>query len=312
MVEMPPMLATLTKKRFSNPNWIFELKYDGERALALCANGQINLLSRNNQEIGRSYPELIASLLKQKAKNFVVDGEIIVNNGLSGSFAQLQHRIHVIKPNKKLLTETPVCYVIFDILSFENRDLRSLPLLERKKILKSSLNFKNPLILCEYRKEYGELFFKEACQKGWEGIIAKRSVSTYQHKRSLDWLKFKCDASQEFVIGGFTAPKGNRLYFGALLIGYYDDKQRFRYAGKIGTGFNQETLFKLHSEMDKLISQKSPFIDFKGSISGVTWISPCLVGEFKFTQWTQKGRLRHPRFVGLRRDKRAEEVIREQ
>jgi ATP-dependent DNA ligase len=153
MVEMLPMLATLTKKRFLNPNWIFELKYDGERALAICINGQINLLSRNNQEIGRSYPELISSLLKQKAKNFIVDGEIIANNGLSASFAQLQHRIHVIEPNEKLLAETPVYYVVFDILTFENRDLRPLPLLERKKVLKNSFNFKNPLILCEYRKE---------------------------------------------------------------------------------------------------------------------------------------------------------------
>ncbi|MGZ3632971.1 MAG: non-homologous end-joining DNA ligase [Parachlamydiaceae bacterium] len=312
MIEMPPMLATLTKKRFSNPDWIFELKYDGERALAVCMNGQIRLLSRNNQEIGKSYPELVSSLLKQKSKNFVIDGEIIANNGLSGSFAQLQHRLHVINPTQELLAETPVCYIIFDILSFENRNLESFPLVERKKILKSSLSFENPLVLCESRKEHGELFFKEACQNGWEGIIAKRSLSTYQHKRSLDWLKFKCSASQEFVIGGFTAPQRSRFYFGALLIGYYDDKQRFRYAGKVGTGFTHQILFKLHSEMEKLISHQCPFINFQGSILGVTWLFPCLVGEFKFTEWTEKGRLRHPSFVGLRRDKKAEEVVREQ
>jgi len=160
-----------------------------------------------------------------------------------------------------------------------------------------------------HRNRDGESYFKEACKKGWEGVIAKRAASEYQHKRSADWLKFKCAEGQELVIGGFTAPKGSRIGFGALLVGYYEDGA-LHYAGKVGTGFDDEFLAEFRKRLDRLARKTSPFAEQIGE-KDVTWVSPELVGEFGFTEWTRSGKLRHPRFLGLRWDKAPEEVVRE-
>lgn len=200
---------------------------------------------------------------------------------------------------------------VFDILWLEGHDVRQLPLRTRKRLLKAALQFHGPVRWTQYRNRDGETFFKEACRKGWEGLIAKRADSPYVATRSRDWLKFKCEHGQELVIGGYTEPRGSRVEFGALLLGYYRDN-RLEYAGKVGTGFDTDTLHELGAQMRALRRTDAPFADpLSIKERQVTWIEPKLVAEVGFTEWTRDGRLRHPRFQGLRDDKAASEVVRE-
>jgi bifunctional non-homologous end joining protein LigD len=190
-------------------------------------------------------------------------------------------------------------------------DVRALPLRTRKRLLRSALTFRDGVRLTPHRNEHGRALFEEACRKGWEGLIAKRADSPYTAARSRDWLKFKCEQGQELVIGGYTAPQGSRTWFGALLLGYYQDGE-LRYAGKVGTGFDEATLRDLCTLLQGLRREEAPFED-AASIRerGVTWVDPVLVAEVGFSEWTRAGRLRHPRFLGLRDDKAAREVVRE-
>jgi ATP-dependent DNA ligase len=193
------------------------------------------------------------------------------------------------------------------------RDVRPLPLLERKKILRGLLSFDDPLRFTEHRDTEGEAYYREACAQGWEGLIAKRADAPYRAGRTKDWLKFKCESGQEFVIGGFTDPQRSRIGFGALLLGYYDPGGRLVYAGKVGTGFTNQMLRSLH---DRLAAIERPSPAFEAgplphSEAGVHWVEPRLVGEVGFSEWTTAGDLRHPRFQGLRDDKDPGEVVRE-
>ena len=206
-------------------------------------------------------------------------------------------------------TGVPVFLYVFDLLRHEGEDLRGLPLRERKSRLRSALSFHGPVRFTPHRNERGEELFREACEKGLEGVIAKRADSPYRSSRSRDWLKLKCHAEQELVIGGFTAPKGSRTDFGALLVGHYDDGD-LRYAGKVGTGFTRATLHDLAERLEPLRRDESPFAD-EVRERGATWVEPRLVAQVGFSEWTRDGRLRHPRFLGLRDDKAAEEVVRE-
>jgi DNA ligase D-like protein (predicted ligase) len=200
---------------------------------------------------------------------------------------------------------------VFDLLWLDGHDVRSLPLRARKRLLRSALQFHGPVRWTQYRNRDGEELFAQACRKGWEGVIAKRADSPYVSTRSRDWLKFKCEQGQELVIGGYTAPKGSRVEFGALLLGYYDDG-RFEYAGKVGTGFDEQTLHALGARLRDLQREEAPFADPRSIRErGVTWVRPELVAQVGFTEWTSYGRLRHPRFLGLRDDKAASEVVRE-
>jgi ATP-dependent DNA ligase len=176
-------------------------------------------------------------------------------------------------------------------------------------MLRDALAFHGPVRLTPHRNEKGEELYREACQKGWEGLIAKRADAPYTHGRSKDWLKFKCSAEQELVIGGYTEPTGSRIELGALLLGYYEDG-KLRYAGKVGTGFTQALLRDLAGKLKPLRRDDSPFAD-QVRERRVTWVEPKLVGQVGFSEWTRDGRLRHPRFLGLRDDKAAEEVVRE-
>jgi len=206
----------------------------------------------------------------------------------------------------------PVTYYIFDVLWADGTDLRPLPLLERKRHLHDLLSFGGPLRYTEHRVRDGEQYYVEACRQGWEGLIAKRADAPYRAGRTKDWLKFKCENNQEFVIGGFTDPQGTRIGLGALLIGYYDSDGQLVYAGKVGTGFNTAMLRLLHDELSKLERDTPPFS--RGELPrprGVHWAEPQLVGQVGFSEWTTAGELRHPRFQGLRRDKSPHEVIRE-
>jgi bifunctional non-homologous end joining protein LigD len=188
--------------------------------------------------------------------------------------------------------------------------LREVPLIHRKALLSEAFDFRDPLRFTQHRERDGEAYYREACREGLEGVIAKRADSIYVSRRSRDWLKFKCWEEQEFVIGGFTDPKGDRVGFGALLLGYYEDG-RLRYAGKVGTGFDTGLLASLGKELSALEINHSPFAEEVKAGKGVHWVRPKLVAQVSFTQWTRDGRLRHPRFLGLRRDKNAREVVRE-
>jgi bifunctional non-homologous end joining protein LigD len=305
-----PMLATLTEKRFSDPEWIYERKLDGERALAFRQGGKVRLLTRNRKKIGDTYPELVDTLSEQTCDDFIVDGEIVAFHGSVTSFSRLQQRMQIKDPEEARASPVAVYYYLFDILHLDGHDLERMPLRSRKALLKKALTFKQRLRFTAHRNGEGERYFEQACEKGWEGVIAKRADSVYRHSRSTDWLKFKCAKGQELVIGGFTEPQGSRIGFGALLVGYYEGDS-LRYAGKVGTGYDDDFLEEFRERLDKLIRETCPF-DEEVKEKEVTWVTPKLVGEFGFTEWTEDGRLRHPRFLGLRRDKAAKNVVREE
>jgi bifunctional non-homologous end joining protein LigD len=306
-----PQLATLTRQRFSDPAWIYERKLDGERCLAFCAGGEVRLLTRNKKRANASYPELVEALASQSAGDCVVDGEVVSFVGDVTSFERLQQRIHVGRPSAELRARVPVYYYLFDIMCSAGADVRQRPLRERKELLRSQFSFAGPLRFTEHRSPDGEAYFKQACQDRWEGLIAKRADAPYLSGRSRDWLKFKCQAGQEFVIGGFTDPRGSRTGFGALLLGYYDAEGRLVYAGKVGTGFDQRLLDSLHEQMVRIERDRPAFQVGKLPRPGVHWVEPRLVGEVGFSEWTDDGLLRHPRFEGLRRDKAPSEVVQE-
>jgi ATP-dependent DNA ligase len=198
---------------------------------------------------------------------------------------------------------------VFDVLWLDGQDVRSKPLRERKALLRDALSWDDPLRLVPYRNEEGEAMFAEACARGWEGVIAKRADTLYSDRRARDWLKFKCAHGQELVIGGFTPPKGSRVELGALLVGVYDG-DGLLYAGKVGTGFNRSTLRSLAEQLRPLERSETPFVNAP-RFREVTWVEPELVAQVGFAEWTRDGRLRHPRFLGLRDDKSAREVVRE-
>jgi bifunctional non-homologous end joining protein LigD len=307
---MGPMLATLTTARFSDPGWIFEPKFDGERCLAFRTGPEIRLMSRNRLSINNHYPELADALQAQHAPDFVIDGEVVAFEGNRTSFAKLQRRMQLRDPEMARRTGVPVFYYLFDVLYVDGLDVTGVGLRLRKAILRRLLSFGDPLRYTTHRNETGEAYFDDACRKGWEGVIAKRANSSYVSGRSRDWLKFKCVNTQEFVIGGFTDPKGSRTGFGALLIGYYEGDQ-LRYAGKVGTGFDEQTLVRLGTRLDALEQDRFPFVAEHLPRKGVHWVRPELVAQVGFTEWTRGGQLRHPRFEGLREDKRPRDVVRE-
>ena len=304
-----PMLATLTKDYFSDKNWLFERKLDGERVLAIKNKKKVTLYTRNKKIINNTYPEIVNILSEQNQDNIIVDGEIVAFDKNVTSFSKLQGRIQIKDPKKALKTEINVYYYVFDVLYIDKYDLRKVPLKDRKKILKNALKFRDVLRYTSHRNTHGEKYLKQACKKGWEGLIAKKSNSIYVSKRSRDWLKFKCVNEQELVIGGYTDPQGNRKGFGALLLGYYKNK-KLQYAGQVGTGFNDDLLDELRKQLDKLETDSSFFTE-KIPKKGVHWVKPKLVCEVGFTEWTSSGKLRHPRFLGLRRDKPAKKVVKE-
>jgi bifunctional non-homologous end joining protein LigD len=306
-----PELATLTKDRFFDPSWMYERKFDGERCIAYCSDRHVQLMTRNQLQVNTTYPELASALRAQHAADFVVDGEVVAFDAGSTSFSLLQQRLGVRNPGERLIKAVPVVYYLFDVLRADRRDVRALPLRERKQVLRALLSFGGPLRYTAHRSNTGRAYWEQACVRGWEGLVVKRADSPYRSGRSRDWLKFKCEQGQEFVIGGYTDPQGSRAGFGALLVGYYDPGGRLVYAGKVGTGFDQATLASLLAAMDR-IGQPRPAFE-RGTLprSRVHWVSPDLVCQVGFSEWTTAGQLRHPRYLGLRRDKDPLGVTRE-
>lgn len=308
-----PMLATLTDEYFSDEEWIFERKLDGERALAFRAGHAVRLRSRNRKDLGEVYPEIVDALGREQpgGDDFVVDGEIVAFDGGVTSFARLQGRMQKADPEAARATGIAVFYYLFDVLHVDGHDITRLPLRRRKSLLREVVDWHDPLRYTLHRDAEGETYREEACRKGWEGVIAKRATAPYRHSRSTDWLKFKCAKGQELVIGGYTDPKGSRHDFGALLLGYHDDGELV-YAGKVGTGFDEETLRDLGSRLRSRQLQTPPFDRGRLPSAHVHWVRPELVCQVAFTEWTSDGRLRHPRFLGLRRDKDPADVGREE
>ncbi|MEC3976705.1 non-homologous end-joining DNA ligase [Amycolatopsis sp. H20-H5] len=306
---LEPMLATLTERRFSDRNWVFERKLDGVRAICARDGGDVSLWSRTRHAMNGAYPEIADALAAQGAERFVVDGEIVAFDGNRTSFAALQPRIHLTDPKRARESGVRVFYYLFDLLQFDGLDARPLPLRRRKQLLREAFDFDGPLRFAQHRNADGERFFEEACARGWEGLIAKRADSPYHPGRSPDWLKFKCVFEQEFVVGGFTDPQGTRTGFGALLLGYYDGG-RLRYAGKVGTGFDDAVLRELAGRLGELEQRASPF-DGLVRERGGHWVRPELVVQAGFAEWTGDGKLRHARFSGVRVDKAPGDVVRE-
>ena len=313
------MLATLTDRRFSDPNWLYERKLDGERCLAFSRNGRATLMSRRQNVVSAAYPEIVAALETQRtADDWIADGEIVAFVGAQTSFQQLQRRIHLRAPDRIARVSVPVVYYLFDLVHIGPFDLTDVPLLDRKRLLREAFSYRSPLRFSTHRIGQGERYYREACRRGWEGIIAKDGRSPYSHGRAKTWLKFKCAVGQELVIGGYTDPQGSRIGFGALLVGHYDG-DRLIYAGKVGTGYDTATLRDLAARLAALRTDAMPFaLSSIGGVArrdvageGVHWVRPELVAQIAFAEWTADGRLRHPRFEGLRDDKAAREVVRE-
>lgn len=300
------MLAKLTHDYFDHSDWVFERKLDGQRCLIFKKGDNAHLFSRNRNSQDAKFPELLQALKNCSKADFIADGEIVAMSEGVSSFSKLQPRIHAKEPR----LDIPVFLYLFDLMHFDSHDLTKLPLRQRKQLLRDSLTFDDPLRFTPHRNESGLDYYSQACEKGWEGIIAKDAGSPYLHSRSTKWLKFKCENRQEFVVGGYTEPQGERIGFGALLLGFYKDST-LRYAGKVGTGFDHETLSELSQKIQAQQTEQSPFANFEVESKDVHWIEPRLVAEVSFTEWTSDEKLRHPSFLGLRADKEPSEVVKE-
>ena len=324
------MLAVLVAEPFSDPDWIFERKLDGERVLAVVGEGEVRLFARNGNDVSGSYPEVVEALGgAERGPMAVLDGEMVASLDSGTPFVQLQERIRIDDPEEARRSPVAVRYYLFDVLHLGGFDLKGLPLRTRKGLLRKAVLFHGPLRFLEHRTGQGEALFREARREGWEGVVAKKADSPYQVGRSRAWLKLKCAQRQDLVLCGFTEPEGRRKGFGALLVGYWEKTQEkekegggatagrreLRYAGKVGSGFNEDTLRRL-GRLLKARRRKTPPFSRKdaGDLpkTGVHWVTPSLVGRFGFSEWTATGKLRHPRFLGLRRDKDPEEVVKEE
>jgi bifunctional non-homologous end joining protein LigD len=310
----PVMLASPEGRPFSDPAWLFEIKYDGVRVLAARDAARVALYGRAGQDFTARYPEIVTALRALPVERFVLDGEVVaLDEAGRPSFQRLQNRMHLTKPAdvERARSMVPVSAVFFDALALDGRDLRRLPLVERKAALALTVPARGVIHYGDHVRERGEAFYEAAAGQRVEGILAKRADSRYTGGRTRDWLKIKCHLRQEFVIGGWTDPQGGRGWFGALHLGVYDDAGQLVYAGKVGTGFDEAALRRVWERLQPLARQSSPFDVRSPAGRGHHWVEPRLVAEIRFTEWTAEGGIRHPAFLGLRDDKRAEECRRE-
>jgi bifunctional non-homologous end joining protein LigD len=286
------MAATLTDKRFTGPEWIFERKLDGIRLLAFKKGRDVQLFSRNQLE--QHNPAIADAIAGLPHRELILDGEV---TGVWGPASTREAD----KPRG-------LAYHVFDVLWIDGRDVMSLPLDERRALLKT-LPLRAPLRRVAALDD--EKPWERACAEGWEGVIAKHRDSVYEHRRSPNWLKMKCEASQELVVGGFTDPQGARVGLGALLVGYFEGDD-FVFAGKVGTGFDTKMLLDLRAKFDRIEIDKSPFTKAIGLPRlRAHWVKPQIVVQVAFIEWTVHDKLRHPRLLGIRTDKSAREVVRE-
>lgn len=306
-------MASLTDHTPRGDEWLFEVKWDGVRAIAFIEHEDVRLQSRSGLRCERQYPELAVIHHQLAAGTAVLDGEIAVldPNGIS-RFHLIQPRIHITDPNSiaHLVRSTPVVYFAFDLLYLDGYDLRQVPLAKRRELLEDVVTPDAVLRISEAFPGAGTAMLDAARENGLEGILAKHASSRYESKRSRDWLKIKIVGEQEFVIGGFTEPQGDRDYFGALVLGVFDDG-KLRWVGNVGTGFDQKMLRYLNDKLQPLITGLCPFAERPKPDRGMTWVRPELVCQVKYANWTTDNRLRAPVYLGLRDDVGARQVSRE-
>jgi bifunctional non-homologous end joining protein LigD len=311
------MLATPTGKAFDNPDWLFEIKWDGYRAVAFIENGRVRLVSRNQNDLTTQFSELGSLPQFVRAEHAILDGEIVaLDEEGRPSFSLMQQRTGF-QPGKRRLPRregVPVIYYAFDLLYLDGFDLRRVALEQRKQLLEDRIagGGNDVIHFSDHYAEKGLDLFEAAKQRGLEGIVAKKRSSAYQEKRSTDWLKIKITQRQECVVGGYTDPEGSREYFGALVLGLYDRQQRLIHVGQAGTGFDHTALKEVFARLQPLTTRQNPFYGEIGGLRKVQFVRPQLVAEIKFAEWTHESadggmKLRAPVFMGLRADKSAEE-----
>lgn len=298
--RVEPMLATLEHGDFSREGWVYERKLDGIRLVAHVHGDEVRLRTRNGEDRTDRFAEVARALGGQQITDVVLDGEVVVFDGDTTSFSALQQR------------RGPPVYFAFDVLHLQGRDCRLLPLRTRKEVLKRLWSWDDPLRFTPHRNGDGTELLEEACGRGWEGLIAKDAAAPYRDgARSKAWRKLKCEARQEFVVGGWTEPKGSRVGLGALLLGVHDEPGgELVYVGRVGTGFTDQLLRRLVEGLEDLEVDEPPF-STTPDVDAPHWVEPRLVCEVAFTEWTHGDRLRHPRFLGMRSDKDAVDVVRE-
>jgi bifunctional non-homologous end joining protein LigD len=304
---VPPTLAQLQDHAFSNPDWVFEIKWDGVRAIAEVDNGKTTLWARSGRDVTREYPEFNDLASHLRVKRGILDGEIatIDEQGRS-NFQRLQNRLGVQGPSQKLTQTIPLTYFFFDVMYADGYDLRKSPLIERKEFLKSILIANNSIQYSDHVPEQGEALFEAAREKGLEGIIGKKADSSYSGSRSPSWVKIKIVQEVDAVIAGYTAPRGSRKYFGAIVLGLYD-KGELLFIGSAGTGFDDETQQDVFEKLQELETSRAPFTKVPKLREEVTWIKPELVARIKYGNWTDDKHLRAPVFLGLRNDRKAKD-----
>jgi len=307
-LTLQPQLATLVDGPPSDAaEWTYEIKFDGYRILTRIDGKKIQLFTRNGNDWSHKLPALVKAIGKMGLREGWLDGEIIVpnENGIP-DFQALQNAFDTSRTQS-------IIYYLFDIPFYDGYDLKNVPLIERREFLKRLFETPPPETV-----RFSEAFdappgdiVASACRMGLEGVIGKRKSSTYVSRRSTEWIKLKCSQRQEFVIGGYTDPQGSRIGIGSLLLGFYDEEKKLRYAGNVGTGFSDKTLHDLKAKLDKIEAVRSPFTNATGVVRNVHWVKPTLVAEVSFGEWTRDGHIRHSVFHGLRIDKKAEVIIRE-
>jgi bifunctional non-homologous end joining protein LigD len=317
--RQPFTLATLAEQPFSDPAWLFEIKYDGVRVLASRRGGRVELYGRSGQDTTSRYPEVVRALRALPVESFVIDGEIVaLDEAGRPSFQRLQPRMALTDPRdaERMAVQRPAIGVFFDCLMLDGRDLRKLPLVARKECLRLLVPSLGAVRYGDHVMEEGKAFFELASEQRLEGMVAKRVRSVYSGARTRDWIKIKCQRRQEFVVGGYTDPQGSRGHFGALHLGVYEGPAsgpRLVYVSKVGTGFDDTKLRAILNKLRPLARDTPPFD--AGAIPagrGHHWVEPRLVAEVRFTDWTEDGGLRHPTFIGLRDDKKPLECRREE
>src|SRR6202158_2883561 len=302
--RMEPMLATLTDRPFSDPNWLFEIKWDGVRALARIENGALTLRSRTGVDIAKRYPELAALPEALAARQAILDGEIVALDAQGHSdFERLQERMHVRAPSENLVAQIPVIYFAFDLLYCDGYDLRKAPLLERKQLLSRLMHTFERFRYSDHQLEKGKELFQLAKENGLEGVLAKRTDSPYVSERSPYWLKLKITQTVHAVVGGWTAAPTPSLSFRSLLLGLYQGK-KLRFIGHVGSGFDAKKQKEFSARLKELAAPTCPFDAVPETNEKPSWVSPQLIARVKFTGWTDEHALRHPVFVALREDGR--------
>jgi len=312
--SIQPMLASVVEKPFDDPDWLFEIKWDGYRAIAFIHNGAVRLVSRNQNDLTPRYPEVRELTKFVSAKTAILDGEVVVldEQGRS-SFSLMQQRTGIRSHGRQAAprSELPVLYYAFDLLYLDSYDLRRVALEERKRVLKELLAAGEIVRYSDHYAGQGVALFDAAKQKGLEGILAKRRSSSYEERRSREWLKIKITQTIDCVMGGYTDPEGTRQYFGSLVLGLYDEKKKLIHVGQAGTGFDQAALKEISEILKPIETSKNPFT---GPVEArnVHWVKPLLVAEVKFSEWTHETnegglKLRAPVFMGLREDKDPED-----